>query len=125
MRENGNILGYDDDPDMNGDQYEDTRYHDIELKGCSPVPLAHYLKALGIMKIVSSQLDNNVTGFWKDESFHLVISSNKTELVDFFLEKYSPTPVVSPWNGGSGFSPSDYTDAIERISSSSDSRFID
>jgi len=26
--------------------------HDVELKGCSSIPLAHYLKALGILRAV-------------------------------------------------------------------------
>lgn len=104
---------------------EDRGSHEIELKGCSPVPLAHYLKALGIMKIVSSQIEYDVLGYWKNESFYLNLSYDKNELVDFFRDRYSPTPVVSPWNGGSGFSTDDYTDAIERIYASSQERFGD
>jgi CRISPR-associated protein Csx17 len=41
----------------------------------------------------------------------------------FFLEGYRPTPVVAPWNGGSGFYPNDRKDAIEAISSSCIDRF--
>ncbi len=32
-------------------------------------PLAHYLKALGVLRIISEQADSTVKGWWKNDSF--------------------------------------------------------
>lgn len=77
--------------------------HLHHLRGCSPTPLANYLKAMGILRLVAEQADAKVRGWWQDEHFCLLSSLSKEELEKFFLEKYEPTPVVAPWNGGSGF----------------------
>ncbi|MCX5741251.1 MAG: type I-U CRISPR-associated protein Csx17, partial [Proteobacteria bacterium] len=86
--------------------------HVHRLDGCAPVPLAHYLKAIGILRLVAEQADPEARGFWQDERFVLVTSLDRTELSRFFLEAYQPTPMVAPWNGGSGFYPNDNTDAF-------------
>lgn len=75
----------------------------ILLKGCSPTPLAHYLKALGILRLVAEQKDPDATGCWRDEGFVLNSSLDEAALQRFFLEQYRPTPIIAPWNGGSGF----------------------
>jgi CRISPR-associated protein Csx17 len=79
----------------------------ITLNGCTPDVLIHYLKALGVLRLVGEQFDGRVRGAWHGSAF--VIESEKTpdELVDFFLNKYHPTPIVAPWNGGSSFYPKD------------------
>ncbi len=79
----------------------------IKLSGCSPIPLANYLKALGILRLVAEQADPTVRGVWQDESFVLNTSLSAEELVEFFLTTYQPSPIVSPWNGGSGFLKND------------------
>jgi len=73
------------------------------LSGCAPVPLAHYLKALGILRLVSEQKDSSAKGRWHRDQFVLESSLDHAELRGFFLEEYRPTPVMAPWNGGSGF----------------------
>lgn len=73
------------------------------LKGCSPTPLAHYLKALGILRLVAEQKDPNCRGAWRDEQFELATRLSEEELERFFLEEYRPTAMLSPWNGASGF----------------------
>ncbi len=78
------------------------------ISGCAPTPLAHYLKALGILRLVAEQKDPATRGWWADEHFCLLTSLDRGELERFFLEEYAPTPFVSPWNKGSGFlSPTD------------------
>lgn len=77
--------------------------NDICLNGCAPVPLAHYLKALGILRLVSEQKDPGAAGYWENERFVLKTMLDKDDLLQFFLEDYIPTPIVAPWNGGSGF----------------------
>lgn len=73
------------------------------LKGCSPAPLANYLKALGILRLVSEQADAKARGWWDGDRFCLLSKLSKEELEAFFLKKYEPTPLLSPWNKGCGF----------------------
>jgi len=73
------------------------------LKGCAPAPLANYLKALGILRLVGEQADSQARGWWDGERFCLLSKLSKEELEAFFLKKYEPTPLLSPWNKGCGF----------------------
>lgn len=75
----------------------------IALEGCQPAPLLHYLKALGVLRLVAEQLDPRVRGAWRGRAFVLSTTTSADDLTRFFLEKYRPSPVVAPWNGGSGF----------------------
>lgn len=77
--------------------------HIHDLNGCAPAPLAHYLKALGILRLVSEQADAEARGWWEGEKFRLATALNGDLLADFFAKEYRPTPLVSPWNRGSGF----------------------
>jgi CRISPR-associated protein Csx17 len=77
--------------------------YDHVLDGCTPIPLASYLKALGIFRLVAEQVDPEVTGFWRDERFVLRTRLTQDELVRFFAERYEPSPIISPWNGRAGF----------------------
>ncbi|VAX37863.1 CRISPR-associated protein Csx17, partial [hydrothermal vent metagenome] len=95
----------------------------IQLAGCSPVPLAHYLKALGILRLVSEQVDSKAQGWWQDDTFWLRSTLDEEGLVEFFLERYEPTPIVAPWNGGSGFFPNDNKEAISVLQNSKAIRF--
>jgi len=77
--------------------------HIHHLKGCAPAPLAHYLKALGILRLIAEQADPQARGWWQDEHFCLMTTLDEQAIEQFFLERYAPTPFVSPWNKGSGF----------------------
>lgn len=77
------------------------------LAGCAPAPLLHYLKALGIMRLLCDQFDPSVRGAWATNGFILRTERNREEILDFFLNHYAPTPIISPWNGSSGFYPDD------------------
>lgn len=87
--------------------------HDLELPGCSPEPLMNYLKALGVLRLVSGQKDKSARGWWRNETFFLrspvlfeqkrTDSEKRDALAVFFLEQYAPTPIVAPWGGRSGF----------------------
>ncbi|MBI4192434.1 MAG: type I-U CRISPR-associated protein Csx17 [Betaproteobacteria bacterium] len=98
--------------------------HEIILTGCSPTPLASYLKALGIFRLVAAQ-DENVKGFWRGEHFVLENGFDKEQLKHFLQNEYAPTPVVAPWNGGSGFFEKDNKTALEAIALSSCARLGD
>lgn len=89
------------------------------LAGCAPTPLAHYLKALGVLRLLSEQLPPDQPrprGAWQGETFMLHSSLDRTALEQFFLNDYRPTPILAPWNGGSGFyfreKKSDQRDAV-------------
>ena len=90
---------------------------DLILSGCSPVPLAHYLKALAILRIVaeSSRECAETTAAWSADQLILNSRFDADALVGFFLNDYRPTAVLAPWNGGSGFFPKDNDDALSGI----------
>jgi len=81
--------------------------HTYLLAGCNPSPLIHYLKALGIMRLIANQFDPAVRGAWATDGFIIQTCKSKEEILDFFLNHYNPTPILSPWNGSSGFYPND------------------
>ncbi|HVX65188.1 MAG TPA: type I-U CRISPR-associated protein Csx17, partial [Bryobacteraceae bacterium] len=69
-----------------------------ELPGCAPAPLAQYLKGLGILRLLVEQgADPAARGWWQNERFCLLTSLTREELERFFLERYQPTPLLSPW----------------------------
>jgi len=98
--------------------------HSIALSGCRPEPLAHYLKALGVLRLVAEQKDPQVRGCWRNDAFYIESNLDQDELVRFFEDEYYPTPIVAPWNGGSGFFESD-NKAISTIESSTNARFCE
>jgi len=85
---------------------------DVELTGCRPEPLASYLKALGVLRLVAEQKDKNAAGYWRGDHFVLRSALAADALVAFFENEWRPTPVIAPWNGGSGFYPKDNRDAL-------------
>lgn len=95
----------------------------ISLDGCRPTPLAVYLKALGILRLVAEQKDPEARGWWRDDTFQLKSHLDREELVAFFRDEYRPTPILAPWNGGSGFYPKDNKSGIEPIESGWAGRF--
>jgi len=97
--------------------------HKHILSGCRPKPLSDYLKALGIFRILSEQKDAQAKAAWEGETFTITTNLNRDDFEYFFCEKYTPTPIVAPWNGGSGFYLGDATEGMDAILSSTDSRF--
>lgn len=77
--------------------------HVHTLDGCAPAPLAHYLKALGVLRLVAEQADPEARGWWDGERFRLATVLDADQMASFFLHRYQPTPFVAPWNKGSGF----------------------
>lgn len=73
------------------------------LAGCNSQPLAGYLKALGVLRIVSQQVDGFARARWGERAFELRSELDEQELAQFLLTRYRPSPVLSPWNGRSGF----------------------
>ncbi|MFM2092185.1 MAG: type CRISPR-associated protein Csx17, partial [Planctomycetota bacterium] len=81
--------------------------HIHHLRGCAPAPLAHYLKALGVLRLVSEQADPQARLWWQDEHACFATTLDEGALIAFFADRYEPTPMIAPWNGGSGFYPKD------------------
>lgn len=102
--------------------YTSSQTWDHVLEGCCPTPLAHYLKALGILRLVAEQADPHARGFWHNDHFTLRTRLSREDLEAFFLESYRPTPIVAPWNGGSGFYPKDNKKAIDPIRTATSTR---
>jgi CRISPR-associated protein Csx17 len=98
--------------------------HTIPLPGCSPTPLAAYLKALGLFRILSQQLhDSTPRAHWQGNAFVLTSTLDRDSLRDFLLNHYAPSPLVAPWNGGSGFMDGDDEPIISAIAKSGAERF--
>lgn len=74
-----------------------------------------YLKALGILRLVSEQADTEATGLWDRDSFVLESILCGEDLLDFFKTRYAPAPILGPWAGGSGFFGHDNRDAVNAI----------
>ena len=95
----------------------------LTLEGCAPTPLASYLKALGVLRLISSPAnhvdgkaaDPQARGWWEGERFHLATTLHRDDLLRFFLEDYAPSPIIAPWNGGSGFYPKDKKDGFDPL----------
>ena len=95
----------------------------IKLDGCTSTPFGGYLKSLGIFRLVSEQADAAARGWWDGDTFQLDSELSREELSQFFLDRYEPTPIVAPWNGGSGFYPKDNKEGLHAITGSLDRRF--
>jgi CRISPR-associated protein Csx17 len=76
---------------------------EIILEGCTPDTLMSYLKALGILRLVSEQTEPAARAEWRTGAFILTSKLDADALTAFLLESYVPTPIVAPWAGGSGF----------------------
>lgn len=77
--------------------------HIHDLDGCAATPLAHYLKALAILRLVAEQKDPDARGWWEGDRFRLATRLDRDALQRFFLYEYQPTPLIAPWNRGAGF----------------------
>jgi CRISPR-associated protein Csx17 len=71
------------------------------LAGLRPEPLGSYLAGLGLMRLLGEQADPAATAAWEPSG--LVIETTVANIAEWLADRYVPTPVLSPWNGGSGF----------------------
>jgi CRISPR-associated protein Csx17 len=95
------------------------------LLGCRTEPLASYLKALGVFRLVAEQCDRAAIAHWRGDTFVLRSDVDRAGMLQFFLDRYAPTPLVAPWNGGSGFHPKDQQQGIAAIRDSSTERLTE
>lgn len=76
-----------------------------QLPGLRPTPLASYLAGLGLVRLLGEQADPELTAMWTEDG--LVLDTTAGGLADWLVDHYRPTPVLSPWNEGSGFGTKD------------------
>jgi CRISPR-associated protein Csx17 len=83
----------------------------LELHGCRHDILGHYLKAIGLLRVLAKcadegHRDTEAEGWWDNDKACFCLSSPKylsrEKLVEFFERHYQPTPFFSPWNTGGG-----------------------
>lgn len=75
------------------------------LPGLRPEPLASYLAGLGLIRVLGEQADPRATAAWTPDG--LAITTEVPDLARWLSQEYVPAPVLSPWNGGSGFGSKD------------------
>jgi CRISPR-associated protein Csx17 len=75
------------------------------LPGLRPEPLASYLAGLGLIRVLGEQADPAATAAWAPDG--LAIATTVEDIAAWLAAGYSPTPVLSPWNNGSGFGAKD------------------
>jgi CRISPR-associated protein Csx17 len=71
------------------------------LPGLRPEPLASYLAGLGLIRTLGEQADPDATAAWADDG--LALMTTVPDIAAWLACDYIPTPVLSPWNNGSGF----------------------
>lgn len=76
--------------------------NEVVLAGCQSVPLAGYLKSLGVLKAITGKYPR-ARAFWRSNQFVICGPFDYPAVVDYLLSEYEPAPVVAPWNAGSGF----------------------
>ncbi len=94
----------------------------LPLPGCTPTPLASYLKGLGVLRLISSPAnrvsnraaDPHARGWWENECFRLRTTLSRDALAHFFLHDYAPSPIIAPWNGRAGFLEGDAAETSNR-----------
>lgn len=77
-----------------------------------------YLKALGILRLVSEQKDPDARSWWANDVLCLRSTLDRDALMKFFQVEYRPTPIVAPWAGGSGFFKNDNKKAVQALGGS-------
>jgi CRISPR-associated protein Csx17 len=97
----------------------------IKLDACTATPFGCYLKSIGVLRLVAEQADRDARGWWDGEVFKLESKLGQEELLEFFLARYEPTPILAPWNGGSGFYPKDNKDGVDAIAGTTSPRFAE
>jgi len=73
--------------------------------GVRPEPLASYLAGLGLIRVLGEQADPAAMAAWTRDG--LVIGTAVPDIAAWLVDEYVPTPVLSPWNSGSGFGQKD------------------
>lgn len=77
----------------------------LRIPGAVQRNLLGYLVGLGLLRVVTRDGDPAARACWRDGALELHSRLDAEGLEEFLHERWVPAPVVSPWNGGSGFFP--------------------
>lgn len=97
----------------------------IQLGQLRSDTLLNHLKAYGLMRILHQQFESGICGWWSYDGFVLDTSHSHDEILDFFANDYVSTPILSPWNKGSGFEEKDRNKALTPFLQSESPRFAE
>ncbi len=73
------------------------------FSGARADSLLGYLKALAVLRLLSVGPDRDARAVWKDDTLELHTNIVREDVERYFLDGYTPTPIVNPWNNGAGF----------------------
>ena len=76
---------------------------EITMAGCRLEPLGSYLRGLGAFRVLAEQADHDATCHWKGDTLVIRSVFDREAMLAFFLDRYEPSPVLSPWNRDAGF----------------------
>jgi CRISPR-associated protein Csx17 len=88
----------------------------LRLDGCRHDILGHYLKAIGLLRVLArcadpKHRDTTAEGWWGMEQACFFLRSTKyptiESIIGFFEKHYTPTPVMAAWNKETGASKDD------------------
>lgn len=85
--------------------------HVLELRGCTPEPLGNYLKGLGVFRLFAEQADPQARAWWKGGVLHVFQhkwrdeKAANSDLVGWLLNECRFTPLIAPWQKGTGYLP--------------------
>lgn len=74
----------------------------VLLTGLQPQPLAAYLGALGVLRVLGTQGGKGIRAGFGAAGL-LVQGVDRDELLELLLDRWAPSPVLTPWNNASGF----------------------
>ena len=78
----------------------------MPARGCGPSRWPATWPGLGLIRVIGEQADPAATAAWTPDG--LVIDHDRGRPAPAWLaDEYVPTPVLSPWNSGSGFGAKD------------------
>ncbi|MEX2580841.1 MAG: type I-U CRISPR-associated protein Csx17 [Verrucomicrobiales bacterium] len=84
------------------------------MPGCRRNPLIHYLKSLGVVRLIAEQLDETARSSWRDGCLVVHTVKSESEIESFFIDEYRPSPIVVPWSGSHFFGLTKVTSPIHR-----------
>jgi CRISPR-associated protein Csx17 len=98
----------------------------VLLGGLQPQPLAAYLGALGVLRVLGTQAGPGIKAGFSPSGL-LVEGVDREEVMALLLDNWEPSPVLTPWNNASGFYDSSKGNqaraALEAIVASRNPRF--
>lgn len=86
----------------------------VVLAGCRTEPLGSYLQGLGAWRAVVRLSGPDTRAHWEGGRMVLTGPREAAGVVRLLLDSFTPLPVVSPWNAGSGFADNGRNVAAER-----------